>query len=170
MRPACLAALLAAAAAPPPPDADFAALQAALLAAQLPARGDALAAATQRRLDAAVPALIATLTPAGLWPDVVYNDTADRSEWRAGEHLRRCLILGVSAAAENAASALAGDAAARNATLACTRGWLVLDPQNSNCNSRARARLLHPRRPLRPILRPKLTLNPNPTMRALHDP
>ena len=118
--------------APPPPDADLSALQAALLTAQLPSPGDNLSISTQRNLDAAVPPLLASLTAAGLWQDVVYNDTTDRSEWLAGEHLRRCLILGISSSPANAVSAFAGDAAARNATLACTAGWLALDPQNIN--------------------------------------
>ena len=130
---ALLAALLPfASPAPLPPDADFAALRAALVLTQLPSPTDPLAAATQRSLDAAVPALIASLSPAGLWPDVTYNDPADRSEWLAAEHLRRCLILGISSSARNAASAFAGDARALNATLSCTRGWLAIDPQNSN--------------------------------------
>lgn len=131
-----LGGALAAAPPPPPPrvppDADLAALQAALVALQLPSPTDALAVSTQRKLDAAVPALAAALTPAGLWPDVTYDDPGDRSEWLAAEHLRRCLILGVSSSAANAVSAFAGDARAVNATHACTLGWVALNPPQSN--------------------------------------
>ena len=109
------------------------AVLAALIALQLPSPADSLAVSTQRNLDAAVPALVATLTPTtGLWPDVTYDDPADRSEWLAAEHLRRCLILGVSSSPANAVSAFAGDARVLNATRACTLGWIVLDPPQSN--------------------------------------
>lgn len=115
-----------------PGDADFLQFRAALVSAQLPQAADALSVSTQRRLDAAVPALVASLTPAGLWPDVTYNDTADRSEWLAAEHLRRCLVLAISSCAANAVSPFAGDARALNATRACTAGFIARNPLNSN--------------------------------------
>ena len=117
---------------PPTPDADLVAYKAALLSTFLPSPSDALSVSVQRNFDAAVPVLRAALSPAGLWPDIVYNDTADRSEWLAAEHLRRCLILGTSSSSANLVSAFAGDADVRNATLACTRGWITINPNNTN--------------------------------------
>ncbi len=115
-----------------PPDSDFTALQAALLAALLPSNADPISISMQHKFDAAVPILTASLTPAGLWPDVIYNDTDDRSNWSAAEHLRRCLILGTSSTPTNAVSAFANDVMVRNATLVCTRGWINLNPNNTN--------------------------------------
>jgi chondroitin AC lyase len=115
-----------------PPDADFLALQASLLTLLLPSVSDSLSVSVQLSFDSAVPTLTAAMTPSGLWPDVIYNDTDDRSEWLAAEHLRRCLILGISSTPTNAVSSFAGDALVQNATLSCTRGWITLNPNNTN--------------------------------------
>ena len=129
---ALVLAVYVVASSPLPPDADFLALQSALLNLLLPSASDPLSVSTQRNFDAAVPVLTAALSTTGLWPDVTYNDTDDRSEWLAAEHLRRCLILGTSSAPTNAVSSFAGDAAVQNATLACTRGWIAINPNNTN--------------------------------------
>lgn len=113
-------------------DPDFSRFSSTLLQLMLPAREDASSTKTQANMDAAVPLFVSALNPGGLWPDITYNDTGDRGEWLAGEHLRRCLILAVSSSPANSLSAFAGDAAVRNATRACTAGWLTLDPQNTN--------------------------------------
>ena len=113
-------------------DPDFSRFSSTTLQLLLPAPEDPVSVRTQSNMDAAVPVLVAALTPAGLWPDVAYNDTGDRAEWLAGEHLRRCLILAVCSSPANAVSAFAGNAAVQIATRACTAGWLALDPQNTN--------------------------------------
>ena len=124
-------------------------LRARLVAAALPAPGDELAAPVAAAIAAQAPWLLSTQRADGSWPDVVYADSTDLSEWNASTALQRSLMLGV--AARGAASA-ADAAGLCNASALATRFWLATAPRNENwywrqlgeVSSVARALLLCP--------------------------
>ena len=71
-------------------------LRARLVAAALPAPGDELAAPVAAAIAAQAPWLLSTQRADGSWPDVVYADSTDLSEWNASTALQRQPAVDVS--------------------------------------------------------------------------
>lgn len=83
-----------------------------------------------QHIDSEIPYLLQTLNSSGLFPDVQYNDGADRSEWLTAIHLQRCLMLAVAYASNS--STWSGNATVASASLICTSSWVGHDFQNTN--------------------------------------
>jgi hypothetical protein len=66
----------------------------------------------------------------GYFPDVDYYDSSDRSDWAAAEHLRRCLIFGISS--HSNLSTLFSDPDMTASARLCLGAWLKANFYNSN--------------------------------------
>jgi hypothetical protein len=70
------------------------------------------------------------MNSSGYFPDVDYYDSSDRSDWAAAEHLRRCLIFGISSRSDMSAHFM--DANITASARLCLGAWLKANFYNSN--------------------------------------
>jgi hypothetical protein len=110
----------------PSADANLTLLGANVLAnVLLPNASDAFALSALSAVDGEVPPLVTRLNATGLFPDIDYSDSDDRSEWQAATHLQRCLMLATAANPAPAnPSRHRGNETIGLAADACLGGWL----------------------------------------------
>jgi len=103
---------------------DVATVRARVLAELLWAPGAPLATPAEAA------AWAASLRANGTWPDIVYDDPADRTNWKAAAHTAR--VQALAAAVARPGGALFRDAASFGAARRALAGWLALDPPCDN--------------------------------------
>ena len=82
------------------------------------------------QLDDAANGYAKMMNSSGLFPDVDYSDSSDRSEWAAAEHLRRCLIFGISSRSNMSAHFM--EQRIIDSARSCLSAWLNANFYNSN--------------------------------------
>jgi hypothetical protein len=96
----------------------------------LPSSLDPAHAHIMPQLEAAAGGFSKGMNSSGYFPDVEYYDSSDRSDWAAAEHLRRCLIFGISSRSNLSVHFMDPDITA-SARL-CLGAWLNSNFYNSN--------------------------------------